>query len=45
MRPDDKSILEFDTDAPRGRTPVYTGACFDIWKPDAGVPYAYAPSR
>ena len=38
----DKRILEFDTDAPRGRTPVYTGACFGIWEPDAGIPYAYA---
>lgn len=38
----DKRILEFDTDSPRGRTPVYTGACFGIWDPDAGIPYAYA---
>ena len=22
--------------------PMYVGACFDIWEPDAGIPYAYA---
>lgn len=38
----DKSVLEFDTDAARGRVPVYTGACFNLWDPDAGIPYAYA---
>lgn len=38
----DKAVLEFDTDAQRGRVPVYTGACFNLWEPDAGVPYAYA---
>lgn len=41
----DKSVLEFDTDAPRGRVPVYTGACFNLWEPDAGVPYAYTEPR
>lgn len=38
----DKAVLEFDTDADRGRIPVYTGACFNLWEPDAGVPYAYS---
>jgi hypothetical protein len=38
----DKSVLEFDTDADRGRIPVFTGASFNLWDPDAANPYAYA---
>lgn len=38
----DKEVLEFDVDQPRGRIPVYTGAGFNIWDPDAGSPYAYS---
>ncbi|MGQ9406464.1 Eco57I restriction-modification methylase domain-containing protein [Mycolicibacterium gilvum] len=37
----DKEVLEFDIDAPRDRIPAYTGAGFNIWDPDAGLPYAY----
>jgi hypothetical protein len=38
----DKSLLEFDTDSARGRIPIYSGASFNLWSPDAGSPYAYA---
>jgi len=38
----DKSILEFDTDSARERIPIYSGASFNLWSPDAGSPYAYA---
>jgi hypothetical protein len=40
----DKKLLEFDIDAPRGRTPVFTGGTFNLWEPDAGPLYAYAPT-
>lgn len=39
----DKPVLEFDVEESRGRIPVGTGASFNIWNPDAGVPYAYSP--
>jgi hypothetical protein len=38
----DKRVLEFDTDEARDRVPVFTGASFNVWDPDAGTPYAYA---
>jgi hypothetical protein len=38
----DKSVLDFDTDSARARIPIYTGASFNLWDPDAGMPYAYA---
>jgi hypothetical protein len=38
----DKAMLEFDTDTDRDRIPIYTGASFNLWDPDAGKPYAYA---
>lgn len=38
----DKSLLEFDVDAARDRIPVLAGASYNLWHPDAGVPYAYA---
>ena len=38
----DKSVLEFDIDDVRGRIPVFTGASFNLWDPNAGAPYAYA---
>ena len=38
----DRAVMEFDTDADRGRIPVFTGASFNLWDPDAGTPYAYA---
>lgn len=41
----DKKFLEFDVDAPRERTPVMTGGSFNLWNPDAGALYAYAPAR
>ena len=38
----DKAVMEFDTDADRGRIPVVAGASYNIWDPDAGTPFAYA---
>lgn len=38
----DKSVLEFDVAEARGRIPVSTGASFNLWSPDAGLPYAYS---
>ncbi|MCZ4561810.1 hypothetical protein O4160_13285 [Rhodococcus sp. IEGM 1401] len=38
----DKAIYEFDVDEARGRTPVFAGASFNIWNPDASTPYAYS---
>jgi hypothetical protein len=40
----DKAILQFDIDAANGRTPIFTGASFNIWDPDAGSPYAFCPT-
>lgn len=37
----DRSVMEFDTDAPRGRIPVVAGASYNLWDPDAGTPFAY----
>ena len=37
----EKRVLEFDVDEPRGRIPVVTGASFNLWNPDAGLPKAY----
>lgn len=37
-----KSLLEFDTNEADGRIPVFAGASFNLWDPDAGKPYAYA---
>jgi hypothetical protein len=41
----DKAIMEFDVDEARGRSPLYTGAGFNLWDPDAGAPYAYVPVK
>lgn len=41
----DKSIMEFDVEESRGRIPLYTGAGFNLWDPDAGSPYAYVPEK
>lgn len=38
----DKALLQFDTDEAEDRIPVYAGASFNLWAPDAGTPYAYA---
>lgn len=38
----DKKLLEFDIDDARGRIPVFAGASFNLWDPDAGDPYAYS---
>lgn len=38
----DKSVFEFDVEEARGRIAVTTGAGFNIWNPDAGLPYAYS---
>jgi len=37
----DRSVMEFDTEAPRGRIPVVAGASYNLWDPDAGTPFAY----
>ena len=37
----DRSVMEFDTDAPRDRIPVATGASYNLWNPNAGTPFAY----
>ncbi len=37
----DKHVMEFDTDAQRGRIPVVAGVSYNIWNPDAGTPFAY----
>lgn len=41
----DKAIMEFDVDEARDRIPLYTGAGFNLWDPDAGAPYAYVPTQ
>lgn len=38
----DKKLLEFDIEEVKGRIPVYAGASFNLWDPDAGEPYAYS---
>ncbi|MGW9022632.1 Eco57I restriction-modification methylase domain-containing protein, partial [Leucobacter chromiiresistens] len=38
----DKKLLEFDVEEAKGRIPVYAGASFNLWDPDAGDPYAYS---
>lgn len=40
----DRDVFEFDVDESRGRIAVTTGAGFNIWNPDAGLPYAYSPA-
>lgn len=37
----DRNVMEFDTEAPRGRIPVVAGASYNLWNPDAGTPFAY----
>jgi hypothetical protein len=37
----DRSVMEIDTRGPQGRIPIITGACFNLWNPDAGEPFAY----
>jgi hypothetical protein len=41
----DRSVMEFDTDAPRGRIPVVAGASYNLWNPDAGTPFAYGDPK
>jgi hypothetical protein len=41
----DKAIMEFDVDEAHGRIPLYTGAGFNLWDPDAGAAYAYVPAQ
>jgi hypothetical protein len=38
----DKDLFAFDTEEPKGRIPVMTGASYNLWNPDFGLPYAYA---
>jgi hypothetical protein len=38
----DKLVLEFDVSDANGRIAVSTGASFNLWNPDAGLPYAYS---
>ncbi len=38
----DKAVFDFDVDEARGRIAVTTGAGFNLWNPDAGLPYAYS---
>jgi hypothetical protein len=41
-----KELYEFESEAPAGAWPVYTGSSFNVWKPDTGVVYAWAdPTR
>lgn len=40
----DKAVFDFDVERADGRIAVTTGAGFNIWNPDAGLPYAYSPS-
>ena len=37
----ERSVLEFDLDAPLHRIPIVTGASFNLWSPNAGPPKAY----
>lgn len=41
----DKALFEFDVDESNGRIPVLAGASFNLWDPDFGKPYAYAPKE
>ena len=38
----DKAVYELDIDRARDRIPIYTGASFNLWEPNAGLPYAYS---
>jgi hypothetical protein len=38
----DKSLMEFDTDAPRGRVPVWGGSDINIWSPSSSGCKAYS---
>ena len=38
----DKPLMQFDTLEAGGRIPVFAGASFNLWDPDAGSPYAFA---
>jgi len=40
----EKKVLEFDVNEPKGRIPVVTGGSFNLWRPDAAAPKAYAPT-
>jgi hypothetical protein len=40
----DRAVMEIDDEGPRGRIPILTGACFNLWNPDAGAPFAYGRS-
>lgn len=37
----DKDLMEFDLEEPKGRIPVAAGASFIHWNPDHSVPYGY----
>jgi hypothetical protein len=41
----DKEIFEFDVDVANGRSAVFTGSSFNIWNPNAGLPYAYSATE
>lgn len=37
----DRRVMEVDDGDADGRSPIVTGACFNIWNPDAGLPFAH----
>lgn len=40
-----RDVMEFDTDSARGRIPIVAGASYNIWDPDAGIPFAYGDPK
>ena len=38
----DRGVMQVDDKGSDGRIPIVTGACFNLWNPDAGSPFAYA---
>jgi len=44
LRPvEDRSRIDTNLDNPSGPIPVFTGGSFNLWDPDHGDPYGYAP--
>lgn len=41
----DRKVFDFDVDEAKGRIAVTTGAGFNLWNPDAGLPYAYSSPK
>jgi hypothetical protein len=39
----DKKLFEFDSEKQGRRIPIFAGATFNLWDPNFGEPYAYAP--